>query len=58
MSADTLLWDLTETARQLGGVSTRTVRRLLQRGEIQAHRVGRRLLISRKCARLRGLREH
>ena len=35
-----LLWDLEETARQLG-VCTRTVRRLIMRGEIPAVRVGR-----------------
>jgi len=42
---DTLLWDLTETARQLGGVSTRTVRRLIDAGDIVPKRVGRRLLV-------------
>lgn len=33
---EVLLWDLTETARQLGGVSVRTVRRLIERGELKA----------------------
>ena len=42
---DTLLWSLEEAARQLGGVSTRTVRRLLEAGEIEPRRVGRRLLV-------------
>ena len=37
-----LLWNLDETARQLGGVSTRTVRRLLQRGELPTVRIGAR----------------
>jgi excisionase family DNA binding protein len=36
-----LLWSLDEVARQLGGVSVRTVRRLIDRGELQACRVGR-----------------
>jgi len=42
---DPLLWDLSETARQLGGVSTRTVQRLIGAGEINARRVGRRLMV-------------
>jgi excisionase family DNA binding protein len=45
MSSEPLLWDLSETARQLGGISTRTVRRMLDRGELTAHRLGRRLMI-------------
>jgi excisionase family DNA binding protein len=48
---DTLLWDLAETARQLGGVSTRTVRRLLDRGDIEPRRVGRRLLVTAESVR-------
>ena len=36
-----LLWSLDETARQLGGVSIRTVRRMVERGEIISVRVGR-----------------
>ncbi len=43
---DTLLIDLGECARQLGGVSTRTVRRLLDRAELRARRVGRRLMVT------------
>ena len=31
---DTLLWDLEEAARQLGGLSPRTVRRMIERGEL------------------------
>jgi excisionase family DNA binding protein len=31
---DALLWSIAETARQLGGVSERTVQRLLQSGEL------------------------
>ena len=42
---DVLLWDLDETARQLGGVSTRTVRRMLDEGLIESRKVGRRLLV-------------
>ena len=44
MSADTLLWDLEETARQLGCVSVRTVRRLINSGAIDARLVGRRVM--------------
>ncbi|MHB8253878.1 MAG: helix-turn-helix domain-containing protein [Acidiferrobacter sp.] len=40
-----LLWSLEVTARQLGGVSTRTVRRLLASGELPAVRVGRLLRV-------------
>ena len=31
---DTLLWSISETARQLGGVSVRTVQRMLEKGEL------------------------
>ncbi|WP_390165228.1 helix-turn-helix domain-containing protein [Thiorhodovibrio frisius] len=41
-----LLWDLEETANQLGGVSARLVKRLLDRGDLRAQRVGRRLLVN------------
>ncbi|TAM46300.1 MAG: DNA-binding protein [Gammaproteobacteria bacterium] len=40
-----LLWSLSEAARQLGDVSTRTVRRLLVRGDLPSVRVGRRLCV-------------
>ena len=33
-SKDALLWDLHETARQLGGISIRTLRRMLDAGEL------------------------
>lgn len=36
-----LLWSFKEAARQLGGVSIRTVRRMIERGEIPAVRLGR-----------------
>lgn len=48
---DTLLWDIEETARQLGGISSRTVRRLLDRGELQSKRIGRRLLVRPESVR-------
>jgi excisionase family DNA binding protein len=48
---DTLLWDLAEAARQLGGVSTRTVRRLIERGEFQGKKVGARLMVRSESVR-------
>lgn len=39
--SDALLWDLAEAARQLGGVSPRTVRRLIASGALPAVRIGR-----------------
>ena len=48
---DTLLWDLEETARQLGGVSVRTVRRLINSGAIDARLVGRRVMVKVASAR-------
>ena len=36
-----LLWSLGEVARQLGGVSVRTVRRMIERGELPAFHLGR-----------------
>ena len=43
--SDALLWNLEEAARQLGGISPRTVRRLISKGELPTVRVGTRLLI-------------
>ena len=40
-----LLWNLEEAARQLGGISTQTVRRLIAQGELATVRVGSRVLI-------------
>ena len=40
-----LLWSLDETARQLGGVSRRTVQRLLARGVLSFVHIGRRKLV-------------
>ena len=48
---ETLLWDLEETARQLGGVSTRTVRRLVQQREIAGVRVRSRVMVSPESVR-------
>jgi excisionase family DNA binding protein len=36
-----ILWSLDETARQLGGLSTRTVRRMVDSGELPMVKVGR-----------------
>ena len=36
-----ILWSLDETARQLGGLSTRTVRRMVDCGELPMVKVGR-----------------
>ena len=43
--SDELLWDLNETARQLGSVSTRTVQRLIKRGELRSVQVLRRVKV-------------
>ncbi|WP_082054071.1 helix-turn-helix domain-containing protein [Methyloterricola oryzae] len=40
-TTEPLLWSIVETARQLGGLSTRTVRRMIDRGDIPAVKVGR-----------------
>jgi excisionase family DNA binding protein len=40
-SEEYMLWSIKETARRLGNVSTRTVRRLLERGELPTMRIGR-----------------
>lgn len=49
---DALLWDLKEAARQLGGVSTRTIRRLIERRELPAVRV-----LGRVCVPAAAVRE-
>lgn len=46
-----LLWNLDEAARQLGGVSQRTVRRLIERGELPTVRIGRCVRIPADAAR-------
>lgn len=40
-----LLWDLNETASQLGGVSVRHVQRMIERGEIDSIKLGRRRMV-------------
>ncbi|UZR29034.1 helix-turn-helix domain-containing protein [Methylococcus mesophilus] len=40
-----ILWSFDETARQLGNVSIRTVRRMIDRGELPTVRIGRRRMI-------------
>ena len=44
-SKDTLLWSLQEAARQLGGISTRSVRRMIDAGELPAVPVRRSLKV-------------
>jgi excisionase family DNA binding protein len=41
MGAEMLLWSIKEVAFQLGGLSTRTVQRMIQRGELAFVLVGR-----------------
>ena len=48
---DALLWDLEETARQLGNVSSRTVLRMIARGEIASKIVGRRRMVVSQSVR-------
>lgn len=48
---DTLLWNLAETARQLGGVSTRTIERLIADGEFPVIRVRHRRMIEAALVR-------
>ena len=48
---DALLWSVDEAARQLGGVSSRTVRRMIERGELPAVRVGRRVTVPADAVR-------
>ncbi|TQF00216.1 MAG: helix-turn-helix domain-containing protein [Spiribacter salinus] len=49
--ADPVLWSLEEAGRQLGDVSTRTVRRMVERGELSAVRVGRRITVPAEAVR-------
>ena len=49
--SDELLWDLNETARQLGSVSTRTVQRLIKRGELRSVQVLRRVKVQASSVR-------
>ncbi len=43
--SETLLWSLGETARQLGGVSVRTVERLIENGDLPVIRIRKRRMI-------------
>lgn len=45
-----MLWSIDETARQLGEVSTRTVRRMVERGELPTVKVGRLVRIPASAA--------
>ena len=49
--SDALLWDLEETAHQLGNVSARTVLRMIARGEIATKKVGRRRMVVSRSVR-------
>lgn len=49
--SDELLWSLSETARQLGSVSTRTVQRLIARGELSSVRVRRSVKVNASSVR-------
>ncbi|MGB1108908.1 MAG: helix-turn-helix domain-containing protein, partial [Gammaproteobacteria bacterium] len=42
---DVLLWSLEETTRQLGGISPRTLRRMITAGDLHTQRIGRRVLV-------------
>ena len=53
MANDPLLWNLEETARQLGNVSVRTVRRLIASGELPAIKVRGSTKVSASAARAR-----
>lgn len=46
-----ILWNLTETAQQLGGISARTVRRLIERGELPTVSIGRRVTVPADAVR-------
>ena len=46
-----LLWSVREAAQQLGGVSTRTVSRMIERGELPVVRVGRLLRVPADAVR-------
>lgn len=46
-----LLWSLEEVAHQLGQISIRSVRRMIERGELPFVKIGRRVLIPSEAAR-------
>lgn len=51
MADERLAYSLREAAEKLGGVSLRTVQRLVARGGLPAFRVGRRVLIAAEALR-------
>lgn len=51
MNDDPLLWSLEEAGRQLGGVSARTVRRMIQAGELPSLKVRGRLKVPAAAVR-------
>ena len=51
MEDSTLLWNLEETAKQLGSVSTKTVRRMLNRGQLPIVRIGRSIRVPSQAVR-------
>ncbi|MCP3882547.1 MAG: helix-turn-helix domain-containing protein, partial [Sulfitobacter sp.] len=48
---DPLLWSLDEVGRQLGGISVRSVRRLLDRGALPKTSVGGRIMVPSAAVR-------
>lgn len=42
----TALWSIDEAARQLGGISPSTVRRLIKSGELPSVKIGARVLLT------------
>ena len=52
MDHERLAYTLREAAEKLGGVSLRTVQRLVARGGLPAFRIGRRVLIASDALRL------
>ncbi len=49
--SEALLWNLDEAARQLGDISTRTVRRMLERGDLPVVRIGRSVRVPAEAVR-------
>jgi hypothetical protein len=49
---DTLLWDIPETARQLGGMTPRSVWRLIAADKLVVVRIGRRTFVDPDSARM------
>ena len=49
--ADVLLWSIAETARQLGGVSTRTIERLINDGDLPIIYIRKRRMVEAEVVR-------